>query len=206
MRTLLAIAALTAAANAAPAQQADCPPGAAIPNWRAVATDDDRVRLRDWRKSFGNALDQARAGGKAAEVASEGALLEPDAALGGPIPNGEYRCRVVKVGAKTEGMLDYVSYPGFRCRISAKGNLQHFDKLSGSQRQHGTIYPSDQLRSTFLGTMVLGDEATAYQYGRDVERDLAGWVERIGDARWRIVFPSPHFESTLDVIELVPEP
>ena len=205
MRTLLAIAALTAAATA-PAQQADCPPGAAITDWRTVATEGDRIRLRDWRKSFGHALDQARAGGKAAEVASEGSLLEPDAALGGPIPNGEYRCRVIKVGAKMEGMLDYVSYPGFRCRISAQGKLQHFDKLSGSQRQHGTNYPGDPLRSTFQGPMVLGDEATAYQYGRDRERDLAGWIERIGDARWRIVFPSPHFESTLDVIELVPEP
>ena len=41
-------------------------------------------------------------------------------------------------------------------------------------------------------------------YGRDRERDLAGWVERVGDRRWRLIFPYPHFESTLDVIELVP--
>ena len=52
--------------------------------------------------------------------------------------------------------------------------------------------------------MVLGDETRAYQYGRDPERDLAGWVERIGERRWRVIFPYPHYESTLDVIELVP--
>src|SRR4030095_6415945 len=193
------------AAIAVPAQQADCPPGTAIINWRTVATEDDRVRLRDWRTAFSRALEQARAT-NAAEIEREGALLQPDAAVGGPIPNGDYRCRAVKVGAKTEGMLNYVSYPAFRCRISQQGNLQHFDKLSGSQRPHGTIYPADQLRGVMLGTMVLGDETVAYRYGRDSERDLAGWVERIGDARWRIVFPYPHYESTLDVIELVPEP
>jgi hypothetical protein len=173
--------------------------------WQATATEADRVRLRDWRTAFMRALEQARAGGNGAEVEREGKLLEPDAALGGPIPNGDYRCRAIKVGAKSEGLLNYIAYPAFRCRVSQQGNVQHFDKLSGSQRPHGTIYPSDQLRSVFLGTMVLGDETRAYQYGRDPERDLAGWVERIGDNRWRILFPYPHYESTLDVIELVPE-
>ena len=205
MRTLLAIAALSIAAAAPAQQQVDCPKGAAITDWRAVATEDDRQRLRDWRTSFTQALEQARAS-NAVGIEREGVLLQPDAALGGPIPNGEYRCRVIKVGAKSEGMLPYIAYPAFRCRISAQGNLQHFDRLSGSQRPHGTIYPADQLRGAFLGTMVLGDETTAYQYGRDQERDLAGWVERIGDNRWRILFPSPHYESTLDVVELVPEP
>src|SRR4249919_1826505 len=72
-------------------------------DWRAAATGHDRERLRDWRASFTKALTQARAGGHAAEVAAEGVLLEPDAALGGPIPNGDYRCRVIKLGAKSPG-------------------------------------------------------------------------------------------------------
>jgi hypothetical protein len=174
-------------------------------SWRQEVTEADRARLRDWRTAFTRALEQARAGGNGADIAREGKLLEPDAALGGPIPNGEYRCRAVKVGAKSDGLLNYVAYPAFRCRVSTQGRVQHFDKISGSQRPHGTIFPADQLRSIFLGTMVLGDETIAYRYGRDGERDLAGWVERIGDNRWRIVFPYPHYESTLDVIELIPE-
>ncbi|MDP9421911.1 MAG: DUF4893 domain-containing protein [Pseudomonadota bacterium] len=173
--------------------------------WQQAATELDRQRLRDWRTAFTRALEQARAAGHAADIQREGDLLSPDAALGGPIPNGEYRCRVIKVGAKSEGLLNYIAYPAFRCRISQQGKVQHFDKLNGSQRPHGTFYPADRLRSVFLGTMVLGDETVAYQYGTDPERDLAGWVERIGDNRWRIVFPYPHYESTLDVIELVPE-
>ena len=175
------------------------------PSWQQVATGADRERLREWRTAFSKALQQARAGGHAADVEREGKLLDPDAALGGPIPNGDYRCRVIKVGAKSDGLLNFIAYPAFRCRISQQGAIQHLDKLTGSQRHHGAIYHADQLREVFLGTMVLGDETRAYQYGRDPERDLAGWVERIGDNRWRLILPYPHYESTLDVIELVPE-
>ena len=55
-----------------------------------------------------------------------------------------------------------------------------------------------------LGTVVLGDERRAMQYGRDEERDVAGFVERIGPNRWRVLMPRPHFESKIDVLELVP--
>jgi hypothetical protein len=132
-------------------------------------------------------------------------LLEPDAALGGgPIPNGDYRCRVIKIGAKTTGMLNYVSYPAFNCRITLVGAVQDFAKLTGSQRQVGSLFPGDALRQVFLGTIVLGDEQRALQYGRDTERDVAGYVERIGPNRWRLIMPRPHFESQMDVMELVP--
>lgn len=172
--------------------------------WQEVATPEDRVRLRDWRSAFTRALEQARAANHGAEIAREGVLLEPDAAVGGPVPNGDYRCRVIKMGAKSPGMLDYIAYPAFRCRIE-QGKAQRFNKLTGSQRHVGLIYPSDQLRQVFLGTLVLGDETQAYQYGRDLDRDVAGWVERIGENRWRVVLPYPNYESLLDVIELVPE-
>ena len=195
---------LTAALLLALASCATTQAAAPVKTWQAVATQDDRARLRDWRAAFTKALDQARAAGNAADVAREGVLLEPDAALGGPIPNGEYRCRMVKIGAKSEGMLNFVAYPAFHCRVSQQGPIQHLDKLNGSQRPHGTIYPGDQLRHVLLGTIVLGDETVAYQYGRDADRDLAGWVERIGDNRWRIVFPYPRYESTIDIMEMVP--
>jgi len=172
-------------------------------DWRQVATENDRERLRNWRTAFIRALAQARAGGHAADIAREGALLDPDAALGGPIPNGEFRCRVIKLGSKTEGTLNFVAYPAFRCRIE-QGKAQRFTKLAGSQRHVGLIYPDSAVRQAFLGTLVLGDETRAYQYGRDPDRDLAGWVERIGERRWRLILPYPEFESTLDVIELVP--
>jgi len=174
-------------------------------DWRTIVTESDRERLREWRTAFVDALRAARTSGHAAEITREGALLDPDSALGGgPIPNGDYRCRVVKLGTRSAGMLDYVSYPAFNCRISQGGQLQDFTKLTGSQRQVGSIFPGDPLRQVFLGTLVLADEDRALQYGRDTERDVAGYVERIGDNRWRLIMPRPHFESVMDVMELVP--
>jgi hypothetical protein len=173
--------------------------------WRDVATPNDRERLRDWRKIFVDALAAARKSGHSAEIAKEGSLLDPDAALGGrPVPNGMYRCRVIKIGAKTQGMLDYVSYPTFTCRIRAERELQWFEKLTGSQRYVGLLFPNDAMRRVFLGTLVLGDEARAMQYAEDPDRDIAGFVERIGDNRWRLIMPRPQFESQIDVMELVP--
>jgi hypothetical protein len=174
-------------------------------DWRAVATNADRERLRDWRGAFLSALQAARTAGHGGDIDREGPLLQPDAAIaGGAIPNGAYRCRVIKLGAKSPGLLHYVTYPAFQCRVRQEKELQGFAKLSGSQRQVGLIFRGNPLRQVFLGTLVLGDEQRAMQYGRDAERDVAGYVERIGPARWRMLMPRPHFESTMDVLELVP--
>jgi hypothetical protein len=108
-------------------------------------------------------------------------LLDPDAAIPGPaIPNGSYRCRVIKLGARDPGNLDFVTYPPFACRVHAQRTLQRLTKLSGSQRYVGLIFPGDAIRKLFLGTLVLGDEIRALQYRQDEQRDVAGYVERIG--------------------------
>ena len=173
--------------------------------WRDVATERDRLRLREWRTAWVEALRDARAAGHTAEIDGEGLLLHPDAALLQPAPPvGDYRCRVIKVGGQGN-LLDYVAYPAFRCRIRPErdGRLS-FVKLTGSQRPIGFIYPDATRRMIFLGTLQLGDERRSLRYGTDAERDMAGIVERIGDRRWRVVFPRPTFESIVDVLELVP--
>lgn len=204
-RTFLTLA----LAFALPACSVLPPTGAVIPEppaaWHAIVTDDDRERLREWRGTFVAALEAARAAGHADDIAREGALLEPDAAIaGGGIPNGAYRCRVIKLGAQSEGLLDYIAYPYFACRVDQNGEVQRFAKTTGSQRHVGLIFPHDGLRRVFLGTLVLGDERQAMQYGQDPQRDVSAWVEQIGPARWRLVMPRPRFESQLDVMELVP--
>ena len=204
MRILLTAALLLALPGCASIPRGSVVLPATSHDWRAVVTDNDRTRLRDWRASFAAALAQARAGGHAAEVASEGRLLDPDAAIPGAIPNGRYLCRVIKLGARSAGLLDYIAYPAFACRVQQERDLQGFAKLSGSQRPVGLIFPSDAMRSVFLGALVLGDETRTMQYGRDPERDVAAWVERIEPRRWRMVLPAPRFESLTDVIELVP--
>jgi len=200
---LLALATLTAGCNVI--EQ----PGGLIPRWttayKQVISENDRVGLRDWRKMFLGALDEARKAGHDADIAREGPLLDPDAALPAPaIPDGMYRCRVIKLGTQLGGMFAYISTGGATCRVKAERSLQRLGKLSGAQRYVGLIFPGDAIRNVFLGTIVLGDERRALQYGQDQKRDIAGYVERIGPARWRLVMPQPHFESRLDVMELVP--
>jgi hypothetical protein len=112
---------------------------------------------------------------------------------------------VIKIGAKPDtGSRHYVSNPPFLCRVKPVRGLQRFNKFGGSQRYVGLIFPGDAVHQIFLGTLVLGDETRALQYGQDELRDVAGYVERIGPSRWRMVMPKPHFESQLEVIELIP--
>lgn len=185
-------------------------PSGLIPQWtsayRQVISEQDKVRLRDWRKTFVDALAAARKAGYGAEIDREGALLDPDAALDRPgIPNGMYRCRVIKLGAKDPGNLDFVSYAGFTCRVRPDHSMQRLSKISGSQRYVGILFPDDAIHQVFLGSLVLADERRALQYRQDDARDVAAYLERIGPNRWRLVMPQPHFESRLDVMELVPQ-
>jgi len=204
MRLALLLSALAGCGGCTVIEQPSGPIAQWTTAWREVARQEDRQRLSRWRSTFVKALSAARSSGHGAEINGEGPLLVPDSANGSPaMPNGSYRCRVIKLGAKSEGMLDYVSYPSFACRVRADRGLQRLHKLTGSQRYVGIIFPADAVRHVFLGTLVLGDEARALQYGQDSMRDVAGYVERIGENRWRLVMPEPRFESQLDVMELV---
>jgi hypothetical protein len=181
-------------------------PPAAAEGWRNIATDHDLERARKWRTAWVRAVAKARASGHSDEIDREGILLEPDSALRGVAPPaGDYRCRVIKVGGQGEGLLDYVAYPFFDCRISAGPGAMDFVKLTGSQRPVGRLLPDSDRRMIFLGTLQLGDERGNLRYGHDRQRDMIGLLERIGERRWRLAFPYPAFESTLDVIELVPK-
>ena len=188
------------------ADSADAPQSRTVPPaYRAVITDRDRDRLRDWRATFVLALADARTT-DAAAVEAGGALLRPDAALDRPMPPaGEYRCATTKLGSGHPGLLRYVAYPAFRCDVTAyPDGTAALVKRTGSQRPVGTLYPADPLHAVFLGTLQLSDERAVLAYGRDADRDLVARVERVGPARWRLVFPAPVYESLTDVLELVP--
>ncbi|MBC7985547.1 MAG: DUF4893 domain-containing protein [Sphingomonadaceae bacterium] len=187
-------------------QQAGSNPEQRFPtDWRRIVTEEDRVRLREWRGAFTEGLAEARAAGHGGEIDALGMLLAPDAALVDPRPPaGTYRCRMIKLGSQRSGLLDYVAYDWFECQIADDGEVARFAKTTGSQRPVGSLYPDSRVRMVFLGTLELSDEVRPYAYDADPERDMIGAVERIGEARWRIVFPWPAFESTVDVLELVP--
>ncbi|TVV72562.1 DUF4893 domain-containing protein [Sphingomonas solaris] len=180
-------------------------PAQATAGWRAIATPADRDRVRTWRDAWTQALARVTSPADRARVTGEGALFQPDAALPGPIPPpGDYRCRVTKLGGRGDGGMRYVAYPAFACRITREADVLSLAKLGGSQRPVGLLFPDDGGRLVFLGSMTLGDEKRPLDYGRDPERDMAGLFERVGADRWRLVLPFPRWESTLDVMELVP--
>ncbi len=182
-------------------------------NWRNVATEQDRKRIRSWWKAWEDALKSARINGFGEQIKAQGILLKPDAALPNPfIPPGDYKCRVIKLGSPTAtngsangSILAFVDYPFFKCRITAEQAIFSLTKTTGSQRPVGLLFDDTEKRQIFLGTMVLGDETNPLDYATDSKRDMAGMVERIGPRRWRLVLPYPAYESLLDVFEIVPE-
>jgi len=135
-----------------------------------------------------------------------GTLVDPDAAPA-PVtpPVGDYRCRTVKLGSQggDEG-LGYVVYGWFACRIETTAGGLKFVKRTGSQRPAGLLFPENDREMILLGSMALASEAAANSYGQRPDRDMVAVLERIGDARWRLVIPWPQNESNVDLIELVP--
>lgn len=202
----LAVAALPACVAATPANaDGQAPVCTGSPDWRTVATRADGLRLRDWRDAFVKALDEARAGGHGDTIAAQGALLQPDAGQDdSALPDGRYTCRTIKLGTAGGNTTGHVAYPPVVCEVRTANGVTTLEKRSGPQRSFGRIYPGGVRQQIFLGSLVLGDENRALAYGRDPQRDIAGRVERLAPNRWRIVMPYPRFESTLDVMELVP--
>jgi hypothetical protein len=202
LAVLLALAACTTSHEVVAPATAEQP----SENWRARVTEADLARIRHWRNAWVDALAKARAAGHGEEIAREGALLDPDAALtGAALAPGNYRCRTIKLGGKAPANADFAAFPADRCRVGLDRGRLHFARLDGPQRPIGALFPDNARRQIFLGTLQLGDERLSLRYSRDDERDMAGIVERFGENRWRLVLPYPHFESLLDVIELTPE-
>lgn len=213
MRVFIVMAALagcasgpTVTAGTRAGAQADAP----APDWRAMATPADRQRIRTWRDSWTKALTEVAAAGESSRLAPLGPLMQADAALGDPLPPpGDYVCRAYKLGKPATGApagaASVTTAPAATCRIAREHDVLSFAKLSGAQKPMGFLLPDDDRRLIFLGTMMLGDERRALDYGSDPERDMAGALERVGPQRWRLVLPFPHWESTLEVIELTPK-
>ncbi len=201
----LSLATLAACATPPPPP----PPGLdapALTEWRRSVTVPDQDRYERLDAAWTLALEQARRQPGSGDMRGMGELIDPHAARPGVTPPvGDYRCRTVKLGSQGgDDGLGYVVYGWFRCRIEETPQGLRFSKLTGSQRPAGLIFPETDRRMILLGSMALASEPTADSYGRRPDRDVIAVVERIGEARWRLVVPWPQAESTLDLIELVP--
>jgi hypothetical protein len=170
-------------------------------NWRSVVTADDRGRLRNWRQAWVDATAAVRKAGRGDAIA--GPLFAFDVSQPDPLPPpGEYRCRVYKLAGTNPRVGAFTAYSAQPCRVAQDGPVTSFTIAGGLQRPTGLIFKDLPSRGVFLGTEMLADETLPLAYGRDNGRDLAGLVDRVGPGQWRIALPNPHFESTLDVIEI----
>src|SRR3546814_1138106 len=118
----------------------------------------------------------------------------PDAALPRAAPPpGPYQCRVIKLGhpqGKKSG-LDYIAYKGFVCHVEAEEGRLWIVKQTVSQRPSGRIWTERDDRQIFLGAMKLRDEKETTAHGDDHDRDISGYVERVGTFQLNIVIHDP---------------
>ena len=203
MRVAMVAIAGARLATVAVRAQGDAPVAADV-DWRKVATRQDRERLRNWRDAWVQALARVRATPEgAAGLAADPVLFDPDRIIqGAALKPGVYRCRMHRLGGIGPHSRPLLSGTWRGCRVDESGIVRHF-VTDGDQRTSGNLFDSTDSRTVFLGTLALGDEDRPIRYGRDARRDMAGLVERIGPARWRLVLPYPGFQSTLDVMEIV---
>ncbi len=170
----------------------------AVPEASAVsAADTDRIGgfLSSRSKGLAEALLSTSADDRA--VVS-GLFAGGDATMKA-LPDGNYRCRTIKLG----GLLPLTVYGYFNCTVSADGT--RIDKTTGSQRFSGSLEPGGDALF-YRGALHYGDEQPI-DYDADAERNQVGCLYSVagdGPRRYRLELPSPLFESTHDVIELVP--
>jgi hypothetical protein len=179
------------------------PSGAILLDWRAIIRPAELGRLERLNEAWTQALNEARVSGHADQVAALGDLVDPQAAdRGVKPPPGDYRCRTVKLGAKAYGMPAFTAYGWFKCRVEETPKGLKFEKVTGSQRQAGLLFPDSPRRMILLGSVAWGTESAANSYGLHPDRDIVGVLERLDERRWRIAMPWPYEESNLDLIEL----
>lgn len=173
--------------------------------WLDVVAPEDADRLAHIDQAWAEGLAHARRAGFGRALASEGALLDPRAALPRAMPPpGPYHCRIVRLSGFGHGRALRGFRPWF-CHVVHEGALLSLTKQGGTERPGGFLWEDGRDRMIFIGAMALGGEDMPPAYGEDAERDLIGRFERVGAFRWRLAFVGS-IPGRLDLLELVPAP
>jgi hypothetical protein len=174
--------------------------------WQDDASAFDAGRLGKLSESRAKGISEAEQGAPREDVAVIHSLLDaqPSQISAGAL-TGTWRCRTIKLG----GMTPDVIYSWFKCRIGGRGEKLTFEKLTGSQRTYGTLYPDASGGYVYLGAASVADEPRHFYSGSSASvgapgtpDDQIGLLLATGANSARIEFPYPVQESTFDVIEL----
>ena len=124
-----------------------------------------------------------------------------------PAPR-DWTKRCAALPPKLGGITPDVVYGWFRCRISLRHGAPYFEKLTGSQRTSGFLYPQGGGLVYLGASYVTGEQPHRYS-GNGAEAgagttpdDQIGLLSLLADGRARLELPYPRLESTFDVIEL----
>src|SRR6185436_15592797 len=132
---------------------------AASAGWQDQASNFDKQRLASLDEARLKGINEAKGGSGTGDASAI------DAALGtqGHMPSpgeiaGGWQCRMIKLG----GVTPYIVYGWFNCRISNRGGALFFEKLSGSQRTAGYLYPGEGGLVYLGASSVVGEPPHAY--------------------------------------------
>ncbi len=164
----------------------------------SLITPSDKMRLEKYEETRKAALAQSIKGDEGDLAELNAVITRPAVAFTGQGFEGEWKCRVLKIGGDLGAL---VVYSWFKCRVTDDGSGLLLEKLTGSQRTKGRIFDDGEKRAIYIGAgFVNNEEAPAY--GRGPQTDQAGYAFRTGPDDWRIEFPAPYFELKLDILEL----
>lgn len=164
-----------------------------------LMTASDKARLASFDKIRAEAIAEAKKGAPEDVATLEKVLAGKNLAFSEDFDfTGDWRCRTVKLG----GNLPLTVYGWFKCRVSDDGSGWKLEKLTGSQRTSGAFYTDSDTRLIYIGASHYSDEKSK-SYASDPDRDQVAYVLRPDEKRVRLEFPSPQYESKLDIIEMV---
>ena len=176
--------------------------------WQDVASPYDVQRLSRLDEAHVRAADAVVVDPTERDGAAVQSALSVD---GHPLSRGEiignWRCRQ----AKTGGIRPPIGYSWFRCRVSERDGHLFFQKLNGSQRVAGWLYPHESGGFVLLGGWSVKGEPMHMYSGNGASAgaptspdDAVALVTGAGEGRVRLEFPFPGAgsESVYDAIEM----
>ena len=164
----------------------------------------DIDRLERLPEARAQALDELQEAPVNDRAAVEDVLRPEPRAITARDLDGDWRCRIMKVG----GMAPARVYPWFSCRVSQRDDGLYFEKRTGSERLGGYIEegPNGLVLLAARGT---AERPAVYSGGREggagaraSSNDQVGLISSLGVDWARIELPYPLIESTFDIIEL----
>ena len=176
----------------------------AFAGWQEQASPADAARLAQLPQIRAAALEESRRGRGQGDASVIGFVMNPQ---GRSIPEqalvGNWRCRQIKLG----GMDSYMVYSAwFTCRIAARNGGLMLQKLNGTQRFQGALYPENGSWVYLGASSARGEGLHTYSGNgaslgaRVTPDDQIGVLTGIGPNHLRLEIPAVQ-ESLLDVVE-----